>query len=100
MKPLLTTISLLAVLLALWGTCGYVHRRGFERGFEGGYSQGANDEYLCWKQMPTDLSSGYMVGRRGIRLGPGGKPPAGVIVNVSPGAANPVNAAPVNFSPK
>jgi hypothetical protein len=68
-KPLIvlcSAASLLALILALWGTWSF----GYHRGFVRGYDQGGRDEFLRWKQEPTRVDSswdGFITGRRNMR---------------------------------
>lgn len=57
--------------LLLWACWSFAYQRG--------YSQGARDEFACWKQEPTTAEAMVYVGKRDFWTYPGGKkapPPA------------------------
>ena len=68
MKTRIAFFCILTFAGALWAVWSFAYQRG--------YSQGARDEFECWKQLPTRFDNdwdGTLVGHRVARLLPGGK---------------------------
>jgi hypothetical protein len=63
-------LGAIALALVLWGCWSVAYQRG--------YSQGACDEFACWKQEPATTKATVLVGKRDPWMYPGGKkvPPA------------------------
>ena len=70
MKIKIACFSVLTLIAAFWACWFLAYQRG--------YSRGASDEFASWKQLPSNTGAGAqwdwtVVGRRDIRLLPGGK---------------------------